>query len=352
MKETTEVYYDIKCPKCQYTAAKEVETDLVLDYPDVRCKQCGYSFKARTALEVVDLDVGEGTEPGTYPHPPCPKCQGKATVWDRQTLTYSCLNRECREEFVPKGFEPSVEEPEDLPKRFYYMLVECPPSCQKQHLDVEFKRKELLTHWECHVCQKVLTLVRPGYLSDSLGLVVKNSCYFPPCTKCGEKVTTSEDGVSWYCTNTQCKHVFLVGEKPKIDESGENEKWYPFKCECGEVWERKPKAKHEFECACGKEYRGFEVRVAQTDLPGEPTTSIADSVYQGIEDRCGVSYIRLAEDVIERDDVPVKVRMLIAMGLKYLIRVGDKGDWEKDLKKGLNYITRAATGEWAKNADE
>ena len=295
MKETTELYYDIKCPACQYMAAKGVDTEWVDAHPDLLCMQCGFRFAASAALEVVDLDVVE-----------------------------------------PTAVE--IPEPPDIvPEREYFMKFAC-PTCggSGSPSNVKFDEGFLVSKKYCDNTSSEFEIIRPGYHRNAVGRIVKDETSCPPCPKCGEKVTVWDGSALTYtCTNPECREEFVPEEfEPSVDEP-----------------EDLPKAEGQYE-AYLEALSAKQPKLCNVRIKGKLHTSIADSVYQGIEDRCGVSYIRLAEDIIERDDVPVKVRMLIAMGLKYLIRVGDKGDWEKDLKKGLNYITRAATGKWAKNADE
>ena len=55
------------------------------------------------------------------------------------------------------------------------------------------------------------------------------------------------------------------------------------------------------------------------------------------------------EEVMEKNtDIPVKNRYSVAQSIKYIRRAGTKEgeDWKKDLRKAMNYLNRAITGEW------
>lgn len=67
-------------------------------------------------------------------------------------------------------------------------------------------------------------------------------------------------------------------------------------------------------------------------------------------DKDGIETIGILERLMD-DPIPVsgKRKFLVACAMKYLLRLGHKGDTEKvemDLLKAENYIHRARTGCW------
>lgn len=69
-------------------------------------------------------------------------------------------------------------------------------------------------------------------------------------------------------------------------------------------------------------------------------------------DIAGISTIAILDSIAEREDIPRKAIFPICNALKYLIRCGaKKGEsWRDDVAKAENYLHRARTGEWMKEA--
>lgn len=69
-------------------------------------------------------------------------------------------------------------------------------------------------------------------------------------------------------------------------------------------------------------------------------------------DIAGISTIVILESIAERGDIPRKAVFPICNAVKYLIRCGaKKGEsWRDDVAKAENYLHRARTGEWMKEA--
>ena len=66
----------------------------------------------------------------------------------------------------------------------------------------------------------------------------------------------------------------------------------------------------------------------------------------------GISTIEILESIAEREDIPRKAVFPICNAVKYLLRCGaKKGEsWSDDVAKAENYLHRARTGEWMKEA--
>jgi hypothetical protein len=82
----------------------------------------------------------------------------------------------------------------------------------------------------------------------------------------------------------------------------------------------------------------------------ESPTQVSDNHYR----KMNIQATDIAEQIMENNvDVPVKSRYLVCMGIKHLIRLGLKkdNDWEKELKKAINYFVRALTGKWVWQVD-
>ena len=69
-------------------------------------------------------------------------------------------------------------------------------------------------------------------------------------------------------------------------------------------------------------------------------------------DIAGISTIAILESIAEREDIPRKAIFPICNAVKYLLRCGaKKGEsWRDDVAKAENYMHRARTGEWMKEA--
>ena len=69
-------------------------------------------------------------------------------------------------------------------------------------------------------------------------------------------------------------------------------------------------------------------------------------------DIAGISTIVILESIAERGDIPRKAVFPICNAVKYLLRCGaKKGEsWSDDVAKAENYLHRARTGEWMKEA--
>lgn len=65
-----------------------------------------------------------------------------------------------------------------------------------------------------------------------------------------------------------------------------------------------------------------------------------------------IETIRIIECIVGRDEIPRKPAYAIGNAVKYLIRCGaKKGEsWRDDVAKAENYLHRALTGEWMKEA--
>ena len=66
----------------------------------------------------------------------------------------------------------------------------------------------------------------------------------------------------------------------------------------------------------------------------------------------GISTIAILESIADRVDIPRKAIFPICNAVKYLIRCGAKHgeSWRDDVAKAENYLHRARTGEWMKEA--
>lgn len=69
-------------------------------------------------------------------------------------------------------------------------------------------------------------------------------------------------------------------------------------------------------------------------------------------DIAGISTIAILESIAERGDIPRRAIFPICNAVKYLLRCGaKKGEsWSDDVAKAENYLHRARTGEWMKEA--
>ena len=69
-------------------------------------------------------------------------------------------------------------------------------------------------------------------------------------------------------------------------------------------------------------------------------------------DIAGISTIAILDYIAERVDIPRKAIFPICNAVKYLLRCGaKKGEsWRDDVAKAENYLHRARTGEWMKEA--
>lgn len=69
-------------------------------------------------------------------------------------------------------------------------------------------------------------------------------------------------------------------------------------------------------------------------------------------DIAGISTIAILESIAERVDIPRMAIFPICNAVKYLLRCGaKKGEsWSDDVAKAENYLHRARTGEWMKEA--
>ena len=69
-------------------------------------------------------------------------------------------------------------------------------------------------------------------------------------------------------------------------------------------------------------------------------------------DIAGISTIEILESSAERVDIPRKAIFPICNAVKYLLRCGAKQgeSWRDDVAKAENYLHRALTGEWMKEA--
>lgn len=65
-----------------------------------------------------------------------------------------------------------------------------------------------------------------------------------------------------------------------------------------------------------------------------------------------IEAIRIIECIVGRDEIPRKPAYAIGNALKYLLRCGAKNGerWQEDVAKAENYLHRARTGEWMKEA--
>ena len=65
-----------------------------------------------------------------------------------------------------------------------------------------------------------------------------------------------------------------------------------------------------------------------------------------------IETIRIIECIVGRDEIPRKPAYAIGNAVKYMLRCGaKKGEsWRDDVAKAENYLHRARTGEWMKEA--
>ena len=65
-----------------------------------------------------------------------------------------------------------------------------------------------------------------------------------------------------------------------------------------------------------------------------------------------IETIRIIECIVGRDEIPRKPAYAIGNAVKYLLRCGSKHgeSWRDDVAKAENYLHRARTGEWMKEA--
>lgn len=65
-----------------------------------------------------------------------------------------------------------------------------------------------------------------------------------------------------------------------------------------------------------------------------------------------IETIRIIEAIVGRDEIPRKPAYAIGNAVKYLLRCGAKNGerWQEDVAKAENYLHRALTGEWMKEA--
>lgn len=66
----------------------------------------------------------------------------------------------------------------------------------------------------------------------------------------------------------------------------------------------------------------------------------------------GISTIVILDSIAERKDIPRKAIFPVCNAVKYLLRCGAKPgeSWQDDVAKAENYLHRARTGEWMKEA--
>ena len=69
-------------------------------------------------------------------------------------------------------------------------------------------------------------------------------------------------------------------------------------------------------------------------------------------DIAGISTIAILESIAEREEIPRNAIFPVCNAVKYLLRCGaKKGEsWRDDVAKAENYLHRARTGEWMKEA--
>lgn len=65
-----------------------------------------------------------------------------------------------------------------------------------------------------------------------------------------------------------------------------------------------------------------------------------------------IETIRIIETIVGRNEIPRKPAYAIGNAVKYLLRCGAKQgeSWRDDVAKAENYLHRARTGEWMKEA--
>ena len=65
-----------------------------------------------------------------------------------------------------------------------------------------------------------------------------------------------------------------------------------------------------------------------------------------------IETIRIIEAIVGRNEIPRKPAYAIGNAVKYLLRCGAKQgeSWRDDVAKAENYLHRALTGEWMKDA--
>ena len=65
-----------------------------------------------------------------------------------------------------------------------------------------------------------------------------------------------------------------------------------------------------------------------------------------------IETIRIIEAIVGRNEIPRKPAYAIGNAVKYLLRCGAKQgeSWRDDVAKAENYLHRALTGEWMKEA--
>ena len=65
-----------------------------------------------------------------------------------------------------------------------------------------------------------------------------------------------------------------------------------------------------------------------------------------------IETIRIIEAIVGRNEIPRKPAYAIGNAVKYLLRCGAKHgeSWQEDVAKAENYLHRARTGEWMKEA--
>lgn len=65
-----------------------------------------------------------------------------------------------------------------------------------------------------------------------------------------------------------------------------------------------------------------------------------------------IETIRIIECIVGREEIPRKPAYAIGNAVKYLLRCGAKNGerWQEDVAKAENYLHRARTGEWMKEA--
>lgn len=88
----------------------------------------------------------------------------------------------------------------------------------------------------------------------------------------------------------------------------------------------------------------------KSEDPVEKPNTFSDDHYQ----KMPIQAIDVQEQIIEMNiAIPERARLDIAYGTKYPIRAGIKvgEDWQKDIRKAINYYIRALTGKWAHELD-
>ena len=78
--------------------------------------------------------------------------------------------------------------------------------------------------------------------------------------------------------------------------------------------------------------------------------SLSDEHYKGLP----FEPFQVQEQINEYNvEIPLKARLAVAYGTKYPVRAGRKKgeNWQKDIRKAINYYFRALTGKWISESD-